>query len=127
MLDICAKAVGIQILLSTPLRADPIVSALTSAIALDKILDVFMDKKKDLHIFLQDDVLQNLGRFARERRVTRAHLVREAITEYLSRKEAERIEQEMARYVKALADESGDFIAETDAHTIHRLLRETKW
>ncbi len=86
-----------------------------------------MDKTTDIHISLPDALLENLDRHARECQVTRVQLVREAVTEYLSRKEAERVQREMSRYVDALADCSDDFIAETDAHTVQRLLRETKW
>jgi metal-responsive CopG/Arc/MetJ family transcriptional regulator len=81
----------------------------------------------DIHISLPDFLLDSLDQFAGERRLTRAHVVREAVAEYLSRKEAERIQRDMARYVDALADTSADFVAETDAHTVRRLLRETKW
>ena len=86
-----------------------------------------MEKKMDIHISLPNEVLERLNQIAREHRVTRALLVREAVTEYLNRKEAERIQREMTRYVEALADDSGDFVAETEAHTVRRLLRDTKW
>jgi metal-responsive CopG/Arc/MetJ family transcriptional regulator len=86
-----------------------------------------MEKTTDIHISLPDCLIENLDRLARERRVRRAHLVREAVAGFLSRVEAEQIQRQMAEYVEALSGHSEEFIAETDAHTVQRLLRETKW
>ncbi len=86
-----------------------------------------MAKTTDIHISLPDSTLESLDSLAKERRVRRIHLVREAIEEYLRRSEAERVQRRMEQYVEALADRSKEFIAETDAHTVSRLLKETKW
>ncbi|PYV07078.1 MAG: hypothetical protein DMG10_00120, partial [Acidobacteria bacterium] len=94
---------------------------------LDNHKDICMERTTDIHVSLPDTLLESLDRVARERRVRRAQLVREAVAGFLSRVEAERVQREMADYVEALADHSEDFVAETDAHTVHRLLRETKW
>ena len=80
-----------------------------------------------IHIVLPDALLADLDRLAREQGVRRVHLVREAIAEYLKRDASDRIEREMRAYVEALADHSGEFVAQTDAQAVERLLRETEW
>ena len=86
-----------------------------------------MEKTTDIHVNLPDSLLLVLDRVARERGVRRTHLLREAIEEYLKRIEAEQIEQEMQDYAEALGAHSADFVEETDAYTVERLLRETQW
>ncbi len=86
-----------------------------------------MAKITDIHVSIPDHLLEGINRIARERRTRRAQVVRQALDEFLARCEAERIQRQMDQYVEALADQSGEFIAETDAHTVRRLLKETKW
>lgn len=86
-----------------------------------------MKKITDIHVALPETLVTGLDRVARERCVRRAHLLREAVIEFLERVEAERIEREMTNYANTLASHSKDFTTETDAHTIQRLLMETKW
>ena len=84
-----------------------------------------MDKVRGLRLTLPRSLLSGLDRVARERLVTRARLLREAVAEFLKRCEAERVPREMVAYVEDMAEHSGDFVRETDAHTVDRLLRDT--
>ena len=86
-----------------------------------------MDTATDIHISLPSSLLTGLDRAARERRVTRVHLVRELISDFLRGLEKARVEQEMATYAEEMAPHSQDFVRETDQHTTQRLLRETEW
>lgn len=86
-----------------------------------------MGGTRGIHIGLSDAVLADLDRLARDQGVRRVQVVREAISEYLKRDAEDRIEREMRAYVDALADDSGEFVAQTDAQTVERLLRETEW
>ncbi|MFQ5740023.1 MAG: hypothetical protein ACE5JX_13535 [Acidobacteriota bacterium] len=86
-----------------------------------------MEKLRDIHFALPRMLLAELDRVARERGLRRAHLLREAVVEHLKRTEAEGVEREMQDYAEALAPSSKDFVDETDAHTVQRLLRETRW
>ena len=81
----------------------------------------------DIHLKLPEALLASLEREAQHQGLPRAHLLREAVTEYLARAEAERIDRELEAYVEEMAPYSGEFVAETDAHTVERLLRETEW
>jgi len=86
-----------------------------------------MDRGRGVHVILSDAVLAELDSLARERGVRRVHVVREAVAEYLFREAEARAAREMNAYVEALADASGELVAETDAHMVERLLRETEW
>jgi len=86
-----------------------------------------MENNADIHLSLPEHVLVDLDRLAQQRGVRRAHLLREVIAEYLTRMETERIEQEMKEYAEVLAPHSGEFVRETEAHTVQRLLEETEW
>jgi metal-responsive CopG/Arc/MetJ family transcriptional regulator len=86
-----------------------------------------MEKTADIHLILSESLLADLDQQARERGVRRAQLLREALAEYLDRIESQRIDREMSDYADALAPSSGEFVSETDAHTVHRLLDETEW
>jgi metal-responsive CopG/Arc/MetJ family transcriptional regulator len=98
---------------------------------LDGQMELFLEHMvgnvADIHLSLSQDLLQSLDRLAYQRGMRRAHLVREVIAEYLTRMESERIEQEMNDYVEALAPHSGEFVSETEAHAVQRLLDETEW
>ena len=90
-------------------------------------MDVPVDAVAEIHLTLSEKLLAELDRIARSRGVRRAHVLREAVVGYLERLEAERVEREMAEYVDALAPYSGEFVAETEEHTMEMLLRETEW
>ena len=81
----------------------------------------------DLHLKLPEPLLAGLEREARYQGLPRAHLLREAVAEYLTRAEAKHIADEMAAYVEEMAPYSGEFVAETDEHVTELLLRETEW
>ena len=81
----------------------------------------------DIHLTLSEALLASLDREARQRGVPRARLLREAVAHYLAWTQAQRIEQQMKDYAEALAPHSGEFVGETDAHTVQRLLVETEW
>lgn len=86
-----------------------------------------MDNTTDLHLMLPKELLADLTRLAKERRVKRAQLIRQALTEFIERLRAERVADEMAKYADAMGESSGDFVRETDEHAVSRLLRETEW
>jgi metal-responsive CopG/Arc/MetJ family transcriptional regulator len=100
---------------------------LAMELAMELVMEIGMEGNADIHLSLPENLLVGLDHVAQRRGVRRAHLVREVIAEYVDRIEAERLEEEMADYVEALAPYSGEFVAETDAHTVERLLRETEW
>ena len=56
---------------------------------LDLFTDKIVEKTRDIHISLPNVLLESLDRVARERRVRRARLIREALAEFLSRCEEE--------------------------------------
>ena len=86
-----------------------------------------MEKYTDIHVSLPKGMLAELDRIARLRGMRRAHLLREAVATFLERVKKELIEKEIKSYVEDFSSHSGDFVRETDAHTIERLLRETEW
>lgn len=86
-----------------------------------------MQRTADIHVSVSEDVLAGLDRVARQRGMRRAHVLREAIVDYLRRTELEGIEREMRDYAEALAPFSAEFVKETDSHTVQQLLRETEW
>jgi len=59
--------------------------------------------------------------------IRRTELLRQVLVQFLNRREADRIDQEMAEYVDELAPQSGEFVKESERHTLSRLLKETKW
>ena len=81
----------------------------------------------DIHVDIPEGLLLVLNQVAKDQGVRRTHILREAITEYLNRVKAEQIEREMQAYVEVMAPYSAEFVAETNAHTNERLLRETTW
>jgi predicted transcriptional regulator len=90
-------------------------------------MDNKLDGTTDLHVALPNALVADLDRLARERGVRRVHVLREAVAEYVVRAEAERVAAEMRAYVADLADAGGEFVAETEAHTVERMLREVEW
>ena len=53
--------------------------------------------------------------------------MRRLIADFLDRLEKDRTGRSMREYADAMADRSADFVRETDAHTLTRLLEETEW
>lgn len=86
-----------------------------------------MDPTTDLHVALPDDLVAGLDRLAKERGKRRVQVLREAVAEYLVRTEAERLTAEMKAYADDMAEHSGEFVAESEEHTVARLLEETEW
>lgn len=82
---------------------------------------------KDVHVTLGDDVVARLDNLSRKLALSRNSLVREAIADFVARKEREAMADEMAEYARGMADESGRFVAETEI-SVERMLREcTEW
>jgi metal-responsive CopG/Arc/MetJ family transcriptional regulator len=90
-------------------------------------MDSTADATTDLHVALPDSLVAGLDRLALERGVRRVHVLREAVTDYLVRTEAERLAEEMRAYADEMADASPEFVAETEPDTVRRLLRDTEW
>ena len=86
-----------------------------------------MERVADVHLTLPEELVASMDALALQRGVRRAHLVREALAEYIDRAEKERIRQEMQAYVEALAPYSSEFVLETEAHVVQRLLEATEW
>lgn len=86
-----------------------------------------MGTTTDLHVALPDNLVAGLDRLAEERGQRRVQVLREAVAEYLVRTEAERLVADMRAYVDEMAEHSGEFVAESDVHTVARLLEETEW
>ncbi|HEY3115568.1 MAG TPA: hypothetical protein VGK54_02395 [Chloroflexota bacterium] len=86
-----------------------------------------MAKTADVHLTLPSDLVTTLDEVARDQGVRRVTLVRQLIEDYLKDVKARRIEAAMRDYVETLAPFSGEFVAETEEHTVERLLRETEW
>lgn len=84
-------------------------------------------QRTDIHLSLPASLVSAIDRVADERSVRRVHVIREAVASYLAQLEAERIDRELRAYADDLAEQSGTFTRETDAHTVERLLRETEW
>ena len=96
-------------------------------ILMDSIMEGFMEKTTDIHIFLPTVLVARLDRLAGELEIRRTELLRRVLVQFLNRREADRIEQEMAEYIAELAPHSGELVKESEKHTLSRLLRETKW
>ena len=73
----------------------------------------------DLHISIQESLHADLQKLAEEERTTKAHLVREALSVYLTKIRGDRIEREMRAYAERMASDSAEFVQETD-ETIDR-------
>ena len=94
---------------------------------MDSIMEGFMEKTTDIHIVLPSVLVARLDRLAQELDIRRTELLRRVLVQFLNRRVADRIEQEMAEYVAELAPHSGEFVKESEKHTLRRLLREAKW
>jgi predicted transcriptional regulator len=82
---------------------------------------------KDIHIFIHDELDKRLGRVADASSSKKSALVREAVSEYVARKEQELVQQQMREYAAKMAPGSAEFAAETEAHVSKVLERDTKW
>jgi metal-responsive CopG/Arc/MetJ family transcriptional regulator len=86
-----------------------------------------MTKTVDVRVRLTEDLVTSLDQLAQQRGIQRSALLREAIADYVRRAERQRIAKEMRDYVEVMATYSDEFVSETDAHTVERLLNETTW
>lgn len=86
-----------------------------------------MENLADIHLTLPEGLVANLDKLARGRGVRRSQLLREAVADYLNRMEAERIDREMYEYADALGPHSAEFVRETEAHTMERLMETAEW
>ena len=80
---------------------------------MDGIMEDFMEKTMDIHIILPTVLVARLDRLADELEIRRTELLRQVLVQFLNRREADRIEQEMAEYVDELAPQSGEFVKES--------------
>ena len=92
---------------------------------MDSAMDRTTDTTTDLHVALPNSMVAGLDRLAHERGVRRVQVLREAVTDYLVRTEAERLAQEMRAYADEMADASTEFVAETEIDTVRGLLRDS--
>lgn len=82
---------------------------------------------KDIHIILQDEVVDRVSELAKALAVSRNQLIREAIAEYLLRKERELQDQELDDYIREMAPYSGEFVSETRDEVGRMLSENTEW
>lgn len=94
---------------------------------MDNIMEEFMEKSTDIHIVLPTVLVTRLDQLAEELEIRRTELLRRVLVQFLNRREADQIEQEMAEYVAELAPHSDEFVKESEKHSLSRLLKETKW
>jgi predicted transcriptional regulator len=82
---------------------------------------------KNMHITLSEDWLGRLDELSHRLERSRTTLVREAVMEYVLRREREMIEDEMGRYAEEMGPASNEFTRWTEAE-VHRMLHEhTEW
>ena len=82
---------------------------------------------RDIHITLQEEMVDRLGMLAQALDASRNTLIRQAIEDYLVRKERERLDLEIDEYVRVMAPHSGEFVAETGEEVARLLLENTEW
>lgn len=82
---------------------------------------------KELHITLREDMAERLDALSRNLDASRTFLVREAVEEYVARRERELVAAEMSRYAAEMAPASGEFVDQTWATVSRQLLEETEW
>lgn len=82
---------------------------------------------KNMHITLSKDWLDRLDELSARLEQSRTALVREAVVEYVLKREREMIEEEMGRYAEEMGPASNEFTHWTEAE-VDRLLHEhTEW
>jgi metal-responsive CopG/Arc/MetJ family transcriptional regulator len=94
---------------------------------MDRAMARTTDTTTDLHVALPDSLVAGLDALAHERGVRRVQVLREAVADYLVRTEAERTAELMRGYVEEMGEASAELVAETEAATLTRLLRDTEW
>ena len=82
---------------------------------------------KDIHVTVQEETVRRLGVLAQALDASRNTLIRQAIEDYLVRKERELLDLEIDEYVKVMAPLSGEFVAETGDEVARLLLENTEW
>ena len=82
---------------------------------------------RDMHITLGDDVLAQLNTLSRKLAQSRNLLVRQAVTEFIARKEREAMAREMKSYAQNMAPHSAQFVEESAAHVDQMLREHTQW
>lgn len=82
---------------------------------------------KDIHITVQDGLAARLEELSRRLDANRTTLVREAVEEYVCRRERELLADSMARYAAEMAPESGAFVEETWPSVNRQILESTEW
>lgn len=82
---------------------------------------------KELHITVREDVAERLDTLSRNLDTSRAALVREAVEEYVSRRERELVAAEMSRYATEMSPASGEFVDQTWPAVSQLLLETTEW
>ncbi|MBI3924965.1 MAG: ribbon-helix-helix protein, CopG family [Armatimonadetes bacterium] len=82
---------------------------------------------KDIHVSLQEDTFERLGHLAETLEVSRNFLIREAVEDYLRRKEREQLERELDDYVRQMAPHSTEFVEETGSDVDQMLLENAEW
>ena len=87
----------------------------------------FIPSMIDIHITVHKSLHADLEKFAAEEGTTKAHLVREAVSEYLVKAKRERIDREMRGYAERMGSDSAEFVQETDETVVAQLLEETDW
>ena len=76
-----------------------------------------MEKTTDIHIVLPTVLVARLDQLAEELEIRRTELLRRVLVQFLNRREADQIEQEMTEYVAELAPHSGEFVKESGRNT----------
>lgn len=82
---------------------------------------------KDIHITVQHSLAARLEELSRRLDANRTTLVREAVEEYICRRERELLADSMASYAAEMAPESGAFVEESWPSVNRQILESTEW
>ena len=82
---------------------------------------------KDLHLTLPDSLAEEADRLASDLGETRNSLLRRALEELIASERKRRIASEMKSYAESMARQSGEFVKETRASVVRKILKETQW
>jgi len=85
------------------------------------------DPMKDLHLTLPDPLAEEMDRLATDLGETRNGLMRRALEELLASERKRNLAREMKAYAERMAEESGEFVKETEAIVTRKILKETRW
>jgi len=80
-----------------------------------------------MHVTLDDSAFRRLATLSRRLKLSRNFLVREAVADYVSRRERETLALEMVHYAEKMAPHSDEFVRETDTEVDRLLLENTQW